>query len=193
MVERVSALAGHVGPGRLGTVGRAGAGVLLSERRIGSLWQLAAWPDRLEAVGAAAATLAGLREAPGFGRSESGTGGRLIRTEALKWLLERPEGSAPPALDIADGTVLDLTHARTQIRIEGSAAGEVVSRLVAIDIRPKAFPDGAVAVTSAHGVGLTLIRRGAGFDALVLRSFALTMWQQIGEIAAQFGCELAGP
>lgn len=191
MVERVSALEGHLGPRQVGTVGEAGAGVLLSERRIGSLWQIAAWPDRLAAVGAQAAALAGVAKAPGPGRSEAGPTGRLIRLEPLKWLLERGEGAPAPELDLADGTVLDLSHARTQIRVEGSAASELIARLVAIDTRAGKFAEGAVAQTAYHGVGITLIRRGAGYDLLVLRSFALTLWEELAEIGAQFGCEIA--
>ncbi|MEL6218621.1 MAG: sarcosine oxidase subunit gamma family protein [Pseudomonadota bacterium] len=191
MVERVSALEGHHGSRRVGSVGKVGAGVVLSEQRIGSLWQLASWPDRLNAVGAAAAQLAGVEKAPAPGRVAVGSHGRLIRVEALKWLLERPEGAEDPSLPIENGTVLDLSHARTLIRIEGSAASELITRLVAIDIRPVEFPEGAAAQTAYHGVGLTLIRRGKGFDILVFRSFALTLWEELAEIGAQFGCEIA--
>ncbi|MEM9145274.1 MAG: sarcosine oxidase subunit gamma [Pseudomonadota bacterium] len=191
MVERISALAGAAVARQVGTVGQAGPGVRLSERRIGRLWQIAAWPERLGAVGAFGATLVGVSEAPGPGRSLAGPGGRLIRTEPLKWLVERAEGADAPALAIEDGSVLDLSHARTLIRVEGSAAPEVMARLVSADLRPQSFGEGAVALSSAHGVGITVLRRGTGYDLLVFRSFALSLWEQLAEIGAQFGCALA--
>ncbi len=191
MVERVSALAGHLGPRRFGMVGEAGPGVRLSEAPIGSLWQVSAWPGRLAEAGRAAAEAAGAAEAPAPGRSAEGPRGRVVRTEALKWWVLSESPIEAPALSPEDGTLLDLSHARTRIRVEGPAARDLLARMVAIDLRLRSFGEGAVAVTGAHGVGLLLLARAEGIDVHVLRSFALAVWEDMAEIAAQFGAEIA--
>lgn len=191
MVERVSALAGHLGPRRLGIVGDAGPGIRLSERRIASLWQVAAWPGRVAEAGRAAAVAAGAEAAPKPGQSAAGGAGTLLRTEPLKWLLVAERALPRPAVEAADATLLDLSHARTVLRIEGSAALDLLSRLVPLDLRPRSFPEGRVAASGLHHVGVMLHRRGPGFDLYLPRSFALSLFEHIAEAAAQFGAEIA--
>lgn len=191
MVERVSALAGHTAPTRFGLIGPEGPGVRLSERRLESLWLIAAWPDRLGPTGAAAAKAAGVKAAPGPGTSATGQGGTLLRIEPLKWLLISEAETPRPALDPADGTVLELGHARTVIHVAGPRAAELMSRLVPLDLRPGRFPEGAVAGTVLHHVGVTVLAREGGYDILVLRSFGLALWELLLETAAQFGAEIA--
>ncbi len=190
MVERVSALAGHLEPRVLGPVGAAGPGVRISEIRLGGLWQVAAWPGRLAEAGAAVAASAGVAAAPGFGQAAFGSRGTALRTEALKWLVASPHALSRPEIAVEDGTALDLSHARTVLRLEGPAARDVLARLVAIDLRAQAFPDGRVAVTGAHGMGLTLVAREGGVDVLAFRSFGLALLEMLEEIAAQFGAEI---
>jgi sarcosine oxidase subunit gamma len=191
MVERVSALAGHLDARQWGMIGEAGPGVRLSERRLASLWQIAAWPDRLAEVAEAAAEAAGAAAAPAPGASAEGTTGTLFRTEALKWQLAGARPIAEPALPEGAGTVLDLSHARTVIRVEGPATEALMARLAAVDLRERAFPEGAVAATGMHHVSVMLHRRAGGIEIHVFRSFALSLWEHIGEVAAQFGAEVA--
>jgi heterotetrameric sarcosine oxidase gamma subunit len=191
MVTPVSPLEGHLAPGRSGLVTGAGPGIRLSERRIASLWQVAAWPGRLSQAGAAAAAAAGAPEAPGPGRSAAGGTATLMRIEPLKWWLVAGADLDRPALDGQDGTVLDLSHARTVIRVEGPATEALMARLAAVDLRERAFPEGAVAATGMHHVSVMLHRRAGGIEIHVFRSFALSLWEHIGEVAAQFGAEVA--
>lgn len=190
MPERVSALAGHIAPRTVGPVGADGPGVRLSERRLASAWLIAGWPDRLAAAGAAAASAAGLDAAPGPGTSATGPAGTCLRVEPLKWLLIGEAEIPAPALETADGTVLELSHARTVIRVEGPRAVELMARLVPLDLRPAAFPEGAVANTVMHHLGVTVLARDGGFDLFVLRSFGLALWETVLETAAQFGAKV---
>ena len=98
---------------------------------------------------------------------------------------------ARPTLDAADGTVLELSHARTAIHVSGPKALDLMARMVPLDLRPAAFPEGSVANTGLHHVGVTILARDGGFDILVLRSFGLTVWETLVESAAQFGAEIA--
>ncbi|HUF87131.1 MAG TPA: sarcosine oxidase subunit gamma family protein [Thermohalobaculum sp.] len=191
MPERASPLEGHDAPRRFGPTGPDGPGVRLSERRLASVWLIAAWPDRLAAAGAAAAKAAGVEAAPGPGASATGEGGTLMRVEPLKWLLIGEAETARPGLDPADGTVLELGHARTVLHVAGPRAVELMARLVPLDLRPAKFPEGAVAGTVLHHVGVTILARDGGFDLLVLRSFGLAVWETLIDTAAQFGAEIA--
>ena len=190
MVERASALAGHDAPRRFGPVGPGGPGIRLSERNLASLWLIAAWPERLAATGAAAAKAAGVDAAPGPGASATGKGGALLRIEPLKWLLAGEDEIPRPALDAADGTVLELSHARTVIHVSGARALDLMARMVPLDLRPAAFPEGSLATTGLHHVGVTILARDGGFDIFVLRSFGLAVWEMLILSAAQFGAEI---
>ena len=191
MVEPASALEGHDTPRQFGPIGEDGPGISLSERRLASLWLIAAWPERLAQTGAAAAQAAGVDTAPGPNIYATGPGGTLLRVEPLKWLLVGEGEIAQPALDAADGTVLELSHARTVIHVAGPNAAGLMARMVSLDLRPAAFPDGSVASTGLHHMGVTILARDGGFDIFVLRSFGLAIWETLIESAAQFGAEIA--
>jgi heterotetrameric sarcosine oxidase gamma subunit len=190
MVERASSLEGHDTPRRFGPIGPDGPGIRLGERRLASAWLIAAWPDRLARAGAAAAKAAGVRKAPGPGASATGAGGTLLRTEPLKWLLISETEIPRPALKETDGTVVELSHARTVIRVAGPRAVELMARMVPLDLRPAAFPEGAVASTGLHQVGVTVLARDGGFDVMALRSYGLSVWRTLVDAAAQFGAEI---
>ena len=190
MVERASALEGHNAPRQFGPIGPDGPGIHLSERHLADAWLIAAWPDRLAETGAAAAKAAGVDAAPGPGASATGPGGTLLRAEPLKWLLICEDAISQPALDAADGTVLELSHARTVIHVSGPKALDLMARMVPLDLRSAAFPQGSVANTGLHHLGVTILSRDGGFDILVLRSFGLAVWEILAESAAQFGAEI---
>jgi len=190
MVERASSLEGHNAPRQFGLIGPGGPGIRLSERHLASLWLIAAWPERLAETGAAAAAAAGVDAAPGPGASTTGPGGALLRIEPLKWLLAGEAEIARPALDATDGTVLDLSHARTVIHVSGTNALDLMARMAPLDLRPAAFPEGSVANTGLHHVGVTIAAHDGGFDIYVLRSFGLAVWEMLILSAAQFGAEI---
>ena len=191
MVERASALEGHNTPRQFGLVGSGGPGIFLSERRIASAWLVAAWPRRLAVTGAASAIAAGVSTAPGPGASATGAGGTLLRVEPLKWLLISEHEITDPPLDAADGTVLELSHARTVIHVTGPNVLDLMARMVPLDLRLASFPEGSVANTTLHHLGVTILARDGGFDILVLRSFGLALWRILIDSAAQFGAEIA--
>ena len=191
MVERVSALEGHDAPRQFGLIGQDGPGIHLSERPLASLWLIAAWPERLAETGVVAAQATGVAAAPGPGASATGPGGTLLRVEPLKWLLVSEDEIAAPTIDPTDGAVLELSHARTVIHVSGPKSLDLMARMVSLDLRPAAFPEGSVANTGLHHVGVTILACDGGFDILVLRSFGLAVWEILAESAAQFGAEIA--
>jgi len=185
MAERVSALDGHYETGRSGEPGEAG--VTLQLMRDLTLSQVAAWPDTLAAAGAKAAKAVGAKEAPGPCASAAGKKGVVLRIEPLKWWIV---GASAPKLDPKQGSSLDLSHSRTRVRVSGPEAATFLNRFIPLDLRDQSFPAGTVASTAMHHVGVTLWRSEAGYELLLPRGFALSLWEVMVETAAQFGCDV---
>jgi heterotetrameric sarcosine oxidase gamma subunit len=185
MAERVSALAGHYTRGRFGEAGAIG--VTLAEVPDLTLHQVAAWPDTVTAAGNKAARAVGVKTAPGPCLAAAGAKGALLRIEPLKWWVY---GAPAPALKPAEGATLDLSHARTHVRVAGPQAAACLNRLIPLDLREAAFPIGSVGSTALHHVGVTLWRSRDGYELFLPRGFALSLWEILTETAAQFGAEI---
>jgi len=185
VAERESALKGHYKPGRFGEAGEPR--VALQEIPLSVLHQIAAWPDTVDTVADKAAPAAGADAAPGPGAVVVGRRGALLRVEPLKWWLY---GAAAPELDPEAGATLDLSHARTQVRVSGSRARECLNRLVPLDLRSESFPIDSTAATAMHHVGVTLWRSPEGYELFLPRGFAVSLWEVLLDTAVQFGVEV---
>ena len=186
--ERISALAGHCTPGKSGVLGADGtAGVVLRDMQGLVLHQAAGWSDSMDRVGTAIAKAARVETAPGPGRSATGERASLLRIEPMKWWLV---GVAAPKISPNHGTVLDLSHSRTRIRVSGAQAAVFLNRFLPLDLRERSFPVDSVASSAIHHVGVTLWRSGDGYDLFVPRGFALFVWEGLIDVARQFGLEI---
>lgn len=189
MAELISALRGHLSPGRTELGGAAG--VTLSEVHPFTLTQVSAWPDSLAGAGREAARLAGCAAAPTPGQALEGTNGTLMRIEPLKWwLISETETGAQPSLAADDGASLDLSSSRTWIRLQGPKAAVLLNHFLPLNLSGKAFPPGTCASTAFHHIGVTLWRDEESFHLLLPRSFAATLWEMLTESAAQYGLEV---
>ncbi|MEX4010242.1 sarcosine oxidase subunit gamma family protein [Neoaquamicrobium sediminum] len=194
MVEQASPLGDAYRPGSHGNL-VDGAGVVITETRPGSIVEVAAWPGQrtalLEAIRAAISLDLGDR--PGAGamheeRSGFGIGpGRLL-------LVDEAEGLAQTlanAVGNETGTVTDLSHGRTAIRVEGDQAEWVLSKLFPIHISPDGFPVGEGRATAHHDISAAIQRTGAhSFDIYVFRSFARSFWKVLCHSAEEVGYEI---
>jgi heterotetrameric sarcosine oxidase gamma subunit len=191
MTDQVSALENHLVTGRFGVSGEAG--VVVEEVRDFGLLQLAAWPETIMTTGAKAAQAAGVSAPPSPGRVISGEKATLLRVEPLKWWLisENSAGAVLPALPAGDGTVLNLSHSRSWIRINGRKAETLLNHFLPIDLRPGSFPHDTVASTAFHHTGVTLWRCDGGFNLMLPRSFAASLWELLQESAKQYGLEVS--
>ena len=185
MVERVSALDGHYRTGRFGSEGDTGVCIQLI--RGTKFHQVAAWPETVREVGKIAAQSVGADESPSPGQSVTGENGAILRIEPLKWWLV---GAEAQAVDPTLGATLDLSHARTQLRLSGPKAAELLNRLLPLDLRDTNFRVDAVASSAMHHVGVTLWRSTAGYELLIPRGFALSAWEVLFESSQQFGVEV---
>lgn len=188
-MDRRTALDGLTAPRRLGLITDT-PGLRVAEAPVRALWQISAWPQRLAAAGTAAARAAGVAAAPGPGRALTGPGGTLMRIEPMRWQLVADREGPRPDLDPGDGTVLDLGHARTRLRLSGPAAADTLARLMPLDLRPHVAPEGTVATSLVHHLSVTVLVQGGGYDLMVVRGFGQALWEHVLEIGAQFGVEI---
>ncbi len=195
MVERESPIGADYRPGTYGNVAD-GIGFRLLELKPGSVVELVAWPGSEATVRAAIKAVTGLKlaDAPGSG----------VATQAIsafgfapgKWLvIDRAEGTGAQldaALTSDAGSVTDLSHGRTVIRVSGPRVEWVLSKLFALDFAPAAFPVGAGKASAHHEIFAQIQRKGeAQFDLVVFRSYARSFWKTLRHLAEEVGCEVA--
>lgn len=155
----------------------------LSQRPCAALVQYHAWPETYAQMARILATHCGVPEAPQVGKAVSGPGASLLRVHPQRlWLIADRLGDHP-ALGADVGAALDLSHARTIIHVANDVAVPLLSRFIAIDLRPRRFAVDDVAVTPLHRVSVVLWRRAVGIDILAPRSFALSIWELLAETA----------
>ena len=184
-IKRVSALASNYLRGCVDADGKIG--VLLQEMPDLNLWQVAAWPDSLTEISVKTADAIGVEEAPGPGRAAMQGKQALLRVGPLSfWVI----GIADLILSPTEGSVLDLSHSRTHVRVTGPQAQTLLNRYLPLDLRPHSFPPGSVASTAFHHVGVTLWQSEAGLELFLPRSFALSLWELLCQSAEQFGYEV---
>ena len=194
MAERLSPLAGVFRPGSHGRI-MDGIGVVLSQPRPQAIMQVAAWRGREKALMATVARVAGLELPDGAGagvvmadRAAFGFApGRFLlvadQAETLSGLRD--------AVDADTGTVTDLSHGRTAIRIAGPRAEWVLAKFFALDFSLPAFPLHAGRATVHHDIFALIQRTGAdAFDVYVFRSFARSFWTALCHASEEVGYEV---
>ena len=185
MVERASALEGHYQTGRFGRHGSTG--ITLELVRDLQLCQVAAWPDTLQQVADQLCTAIGAEAVPSPCQSIATASGSLLRIEPLKWWLV---DVTAPVMDSEQGAIVDLSHSRCRIRVNGNEATTLLNRLLPLDLREKSFSVGAIASSAMHHIGVTLWRSEQGYELFLPRGFALSGWEVLFESAEQFGVEV---
>lgn len=141
------------------------AGCTLEPLDLGPLAAILPYPGRTAAVDAA------LR-ARGLGLPEPGVSLELADTRIL-WAGREAAlliGTAPP--ELPDAAVIDQTDGWAGLSLAGPAAEAVLARLVPVDLRASAFPEGATARTLLGHLPVLILRRAGGFELLVTASHA---------------------
>ena len=194
MVERQSPLEPEYHPGSHGNF-EHGVEIILSETRPGSILQLAAWPGEEKRLMSGIYKVAGLALPDGAGggvtngtRSAFGFApGKFTVVDEAEGLAAAFSGVITPTV----GTITDLSHGRTAIRIAGPKAEWVLAKFFAIDFALPAFPIGAGRSTTHHDVFAQIQRTGADqFDIYVFRSFARSFWKALCHASEEVGYEV---
>ncbi|WP_162916737.1 aminomethyltransferase family protein [Dongia deserti] len=124
---------------------------------------------------------------PRPGKAACGARAALLRVHPQRlWLLaDRGTAHDHPSIGADTGAMLDLSYARTIIHVEERIVSPLLSRFVAVDLRPQHFAVDDIALTPLHRVSVVLWRRADGIDVLVPRSFARSIWDVLAEAATR--------
>ncbi len=188
---RQSALEGHCRAGEHGAVGPGGPGIHLIERRpraIAQIYGAHGGPELAQAL-------------EGLGMSAEAVPGMACHGEALRLLWNGPgqwlvvsDTLAPPAMIKALGDALgetgaclvDLSHARTTVRVSGPAVREFLCKSCPLDIQIMRIDACATSLMGPFTVLLHCVQAEC-FDLYVYRSFGLSFWEMLADEAAEFG------
>ncbi len=89
---------------------------------------------------------------------------------------------------IAD--VVDQSSGRIRIAIEGRPVRDVLSKGIPIDLHTDEFTVGDTATTMCGHLSVHLTRTATDrYELIVLRSFALTLWESLIEMGLEYGVD----
>ena len=100
-------------------------------------------------------------------------------------------GAAPEGLG-GLAAVTDQTDAWVVVRLSGPAAEDVLARLVPIDLRERAFPEGSAARTLLGHMSVGVLRAGGAFEILAFRSMAGTLAHELGRAMRAVAARASG-
>jgi sarcosine oxidase, subunit gamma len=152
--------------------------------------------DALAAVAAADPLGFAPPDEPNQARGDNGVTALWLGPD--EWLLATPPGAQEElARRLADtlagrhAALVDISDARTVVRVEGPRARDLLAKACPLDLHPRVFGLDAVAQSLVGKAGVILHRVGEDvFDLYVLRSFALHLWQMLEEGAGEWGYEI---
>lgn len=177
-------------------------GVLVAEVRDVALATVAPRAGRREAIRQALHAAFGIAPPDGMGAAFSDAA-TIAAAERGSWLVADHRGgdAARRCREAAAGlaSVVDQSDARALLRLRGPRLMETLAKGLEIDLHPRAFPAGSVALTALSHVpvGVWKRREALVLDLLVPRPTAADLWHWLQEAAAEFGIEVekdaAGP
>lgn len=89
------------------------------------------------------------------------------------------------------GAVLDLSHARVRVQVQGPQAVVTLGKLFALDFREAAFPVGTLQLSGHHHVPCSLHRLGGDrFDLYMLSTYAHGQLESLQDAALEYGVAL---
>lgn len=186
-----SPLAGHYERGNFGAVGEAGPGIILSERFGLAIAEAAAWRDAEAKMRAAIKKASGLTLKTGPGAGAFGEDATAFNIAPGRWLVSGGTPGLVATLDRASGehgTVTDLSHGRTLIRIDGEKSRWVLGKLFAVNLADDALAKGDGLATAHHDIHVQIQRVGLNtFDIYVFRSFARSFWHLLRRSSEEVG------
>lgn len=136
---------------------------------------------------------------PEVGRSAKGPGATALWTQPGGWFVTAPwisEGALAGAITAAlegHATVIDQSHGRTTIAIEGARARAVLAKGCRLDLHPSAFGPGRAASTVIAQVNCLVHQVDATpcFELTVFSTLAEPFFHWLTDSAAEFGYEIA--
>jgi heterotetrameric sarcosine oxidase gamma subunit len=142
-----------------------------------------------------------------FGRSARNDEGVLVVGSGPgEWLLIGPAGEGTAIAALLEGkaaassdelmTVVDITHGRALMRLNGSCGAAVLAQLCGVEFADDITPDGAALRSSVAAVATDIVRDDrAGVCSYLLhceRSSGQYLFDKVLESGAPYGIEIAG-
>ena len=195
MFDRRSALAERTDVGgRDGADGRRG--ILITETRGSHVAQLTAFRDASHGDRLREAVLPLLGDLP----TEVGAALEVARTTVLRlsvdqyWVVTREASlvaGLAGAMPAGVGCVTPLPG-RIRLTVEGPQVRSLLCQGIALDLHPRQFAVGRVALTELQHSAVALLRTGESrFDLYILRSFAVSIWDWLIDAALPMGYDVA--
>lgn len=159
--------------------------IMLGTRWLNGLWQIAGWDD-FEIASASVLRRLGVNSLGGFQTAQQSGAVTTWRIAPDRLLIE---GSGDLSDTVSESlAVLDLSHARMAITLDGPAARDLLTQVVALDMSPMVWGPGDFRQTGIHGVGVLIHCTGATrFDILVPVTWAETVWDVLYDNAIPHG------
>jgi len=190
MPEIRSPLSAFIKPGEYGGAADKGVELVLSEQAPGTLVQLAGWRDFAE-VSASALVSLGFDGLGDYRTVRMAADALCFRIAPDKLLFLHQDRevlfSSFKKLDPARTPIIDLSHARWIVEVEGRVAEALLARLAAIDFSLSVFPEGTFMQTGIHHVGVLIHRISVEkFQIFVPVSWVGSLWELIRDTAQPF-------
>ncbi len=172
-------------------------GLVLRERRPGSFVEVALW-DISPATVKAVLKPTGVKAPPEACRLVSGRGGAVLFAGPGRYFAVAEDTGLAEKIAAAmpggAGAVVDLTHGRVGIRIEGGDAETLLQKGATLDLDLRAFPASATATVGIHHMSVTLVRVDEDvFDLFAMSSFADAIWHWVCDSAVEYGWRVEAP
>jgi methylglutamate dehydrogenase subunit D len=190
-----SPMQGHTTGSRPNVVGYTE--VELSGHMCNSVTLISTWIGGSNALEAALGSAIGAEVTKSIGGTQQTPRGLLMRSGPHEFLLVGSEfepGLVPALRERVSaeiGSVVDLSHARCRIRVEGAQSRAVLNKLFALDLNELEFPVGEILLTGHHHVPSVLHRLGLdSFDLYVLSTYAHDQLAALLDAAQEYGLVL---
>lgn len=173
--------------------------VHITAHKLDSVTLMSTWANGIDGLAQAVHQALGCTPPALTGETTACAQGLLMRSGPLEFLLigaqAVPDRVAQLRANIpADvGSVLDLSHARVRVRVQGAKAVDTLSKLYALDFRPAAFPIDQFKLTGHHHIPCTLHRLDAHcFDLYFLSTYAHGQIAALADAALEYGVAVDG-
>lgn len=169
------------------------AKVLISERHSISLLQVSAFTATTAETEVELSALLGLTN-PDANHFSGGTELCIRSIAPGVWQIQGEPSYVPHPDQLRKSlhgiaTVVDLSHARTNLIISGPSAAQTLAKFCGLDLHSSKFKTGSSTQTRFGHIGMTLsrINDDPTFEILVFRGYAQHVFESLVESAAEYG------
>jgi sarcosine oxidase subunit gamma len=193
-IKRQSALDGQIESGRFGNL-KTEPGIFIKENHPLSIVQLETREPPAKDFLNIIKNLFKFDVPPAPNTSSVSDKTRIIWTGPNRWLIVEPETRDLTSLvksQIKENSVsiVDLSHARSSVGIDGLMTRDLLLKGAAIDFHPEVFlVNHCVQTTFFNLSALICCLDKNRFNIFIARGFALDLWQKVQEAAEEFGYE----